>query len=77
MAHHPESSQFTDQTLAQGREYRIPDLIYSVCTASDVGVWVHTSRNLLKFVPSKHYLLIVPNNDVELFKSVTGIPPIQ
>ena len=57
--------------MAQNRNYLIPDLIYSVCTAADLGVWLETSRNLLNFVPAKHYLLIVPDNDLELFKSVT------
>jgi FkbM family methyltransferase len=65
------SRQSSKKLIAQGQNYIIPDLVYSVCTASDIGVWMHTSKNLLRFLPSKHYLLIVPDSDVALFKSVT------
>ncbi|MBM4128028.1 MAG: FkbM family methyltransferase [Nitrospira sp.] len=51
--------------------YILPDLVYSVCSSADIGVWSHTSKNLLNFVPSKNYLLIVPDSDVELFKTIT------
>lgn len=53
------------------QKYKIPDLVYSVCKSADISVWTHTSKNLLNFVPSKNYLLIVPDSDVELFKSIT------
>ena len=51
--------------------YIVPDLVYSVCAASDLEVWTLTSKYLLKNVPSKNYLLIVPDGEVSLFKQVT------
>lgn len=51
--------------------YEIPDLLCSVCIAADAGVWAHTCENLLNFIPAKKYLLIVPDSDVGIFKSVT------
>ena len=63
--------ELTTHDIDQPHGYNIPDLVYSVCTSADIGVWSHTSKNLLKFVPSKNYLLIVPDSDVELFKSIT------
>jgi FkbM family methyltransferase len=51
--------------------YLIPDLTISVCTATDINIWQHTSRNLLRLVPSKYYMVVVPDADVLLFKSIT------
>jgi FkbM family methyltransferase len=59
------------EDIEQRRFYKVPDLVYSVCTSADIGTWAHTSKNLLKYVPSKHYLLVVPDSDVEIFKSTT------
>lgn len=63
--------EFPTQGIDQAQGYNIPDLVYSVCTSANIGVWSHTSKNLLNFVPSKNYLLIVPDSDFELFKSIT------
>jgi hypothetical protein len=52
-------------------EFLIPDLTYSVCSASDIQTWRRTSLSLLEFIPSRHHAVIVPDNDISLFKTLT------
>jgi hypothetical protein len=45
--------------------------VLSVCCASDYEVWKLTSRYLPKYVDAQEYLLIVPDNEVSFFYSIT------
>jgi len=63
----PFQQQLDDSAV----DYLIPDLVYSVCKASDISTWKQTSQNLLKYVDSKNYLVIVPDDEVLLFRSIT------
>lgn len=51
--------------------YLKPDLTFSVSMARDIEIWKKTSENLLSFVPSSNYAVIVPDSDLILFKSVS------
>ena len=57
--------------LDSSREFIVPDLTFSVCSASDIHTWQRTSFNLLEYVPSKYYVVIVPDNDVSVFRAIT------
>ena len=52
-------------------EYSVPSIVFSVCTASEISIWTYTVSYLLTHVPSLHYLVVVPDLDVSLFRSIT------
>lgn len=52
-------------------DFICPDLTFSVCTSTDLKIWMHTSKNLLEYVPSNYYLIIVPDDEVKIFRAVT------
>ena len=55
----------------QEKQYRNPDLTFSVCSVKDIQTWRETSLRLLEFVPSEHYVVIVPDEETSLFRSNT------
>ena len=49
----------------------IPDLTYSVCSAKDIETWKISSEFMLRNIESKNYLVVVPDDEVNLFRCVT------
>lgn len=49
----------------------IPDLTYSVCSAKDIETWKVSSKYILENIESKNYLLVVPDDEVNVFRCVT------
>ena len=52
-------------------QYIPPDLTFSVCSFSDISIWKKTSRNILQYIDSKNYAVIVPDNEVIIFRLIT------
>ena len=49
----------------------LPDLTYSVCSLPDLIIWEKTSINLLEFVPSHNYAVVVPDSEFDIFRDRT------
>lgn len=47
------------------------DLIVSTCIARDIEIWKVAASNILKFIESRQYVVIVPENELQLFRLVT------
>jgi FkbM family methyltransferase len=45
--------------------------IYCICARKDIEVWKYTSRSLLQNIESEEYILIVPEEDILIFKDCT------
>jgi hypothetical protein len=50
------------------------DQIICVCCARDAIVWKIASTYIAKNIDSVHYKVIVPDNEVELFKKISSKP---
>lgn len=50
------------------------DQIICVCCERDATVWKIASTHITKNIESVHYKVIVPDNEVELFKKITSKP---
>lgn len=48
------------------------DFAVSVCHIKHIEVWEVTQAAIAKFVPSRHHILVVPDQDLTRFQSVTG-----
>lgn len=64
-----EFIQYGNSTFDQ--EFLSPDLTFSVCSIQDIKTWQQTSLNLLEYIPSKYYAVIVPDDEVFQFRVIT------
>lgn len=44
----------------------------SVCTKKDAYTWSYASDRIVKYIPAEHYTLIVPSQQVGLFKKISN-----
>lgn len=47
------------------------DFVVSVCSASDVDVWRHASAAVVRYISASQYLVVVPDEDVDLFRKAS------
>lgn len=45
--------------------------LITVCSRSDVAIWAHCAPEILEKIKSDHYILIVPDREVPIFKICT------
>lgn len=48
--------------------------VISVCSSKDVDAWTVAAKHIVQFIDAKSYLVIVPDQEVGLFSSVTCAP---
>ncbi len=48
--------------------------VISVCSAKDIDVWTVASKHVVEFIGAERYTVIVPDQELELFLSVTSAP---
>jgi hypothetical protein len=48
--------------------------IISVCTVKDIDVWTVASKHIVQFIQAERYTVIVPDDELALFSSVTFAP---
>lgn len=47
------------------------DEIISLCCEQDAKTWAFANKSIIKYIPSKKYSVIVPDDEVVLFKSIS------
>lgn len=50
------------------------DEVISVCSAKDIDVWTVAAKKIVQFIAAKHYTVIVPDAQVQMFAAVTEAP---
>ena len=48
--------------------------IVSVCSKKDIDAWSLACRSILRYIDAKEYLVVVPDNEIDLFRSITCQP---
>ena len=48
--------------------------VVSVCSKKDIEVWSVACQSIVRYISAKEYLIVVPDSEVDLFRSVTCGP---
>ncbi len=50
------------------------DEVISVCSIKDIDVWTVAAKHIVQYISAKHYTVIVPDAQVQMFAAVTNAP---
>lgn len=48
--------------------------VVSVCSKKDIEAWSVACRSIVRYIDAKEYLIVVPDQEVDLFRSITCQP---
>ena len=47
--------------------------VVSACTRADLKTWRHAARGITRYIPARHFVVLVPDVDVQLFQDASPV----